>query len=244
MAFFESFAVKFVDWVEEFGVDFVVFWQDLAAKLAEYWAEFGAAFVDFWEAFAAKFVGLFEGFEAPALSFWEALSKGIYDLLTALPAMLEAIPLDPVAGYVGVITGGALIGLLQWLVVRRHVRGAVGWVLASAGALAVVGVVIFGVGVVDPDLGWIAGVSLFGTVVGVLQWTVLRQQIPRAGWWVLASTVGWVLGMPAGDVNGPPALGAVYGAVTATVLVWLLRQRRSDDGSTIEPDVQVRGGAT
>ena len=59
----------------------------------------------------------------------------------------------------------------------------------------------------------------------MLQWLVLRRQMPRAGWWVLASTVGWVVGMPLGDINGPPGLGAAYGVITGTTLVWLLRQR-------------------
>jgi hypothetical protein len=44
-------------------------------------------------------------------------------------------------------------------------------------------------------------------------------------WWVLASTVGWVVGMPVGGFVGWAALGAVYGAITGVVLVWLLRQR-------------------
>ena len=84
--------------------------------------------------------------------------------------------------------------------------------------------ILGGVGVVSVDVGWVGGVSIFGTVVGVLQWLVLRRQVPRAGWWVLASTVGWVVGLPLGDINGPPGLGAVYGAFTGTALVWLLRQ--------------------
>lgn len=142
------------------------------------------------------------------------------------PKMLAAVPLDIVAGYSGVVTGAALVGVLQWLVVRRYVTRGFRWVLASFGAVAVVGVAIFGVGVIDPDRGWIAGVILFGTTVGVLQWAVLRQQLPRAGWWVLASTAGWVAGMPLGDSGGPPGLGAAYGATTATALVWLLRQRK------------------
>jgi hypothetical protein len=83
---------------------------------------------------------------------------------------------------------------------------------------------VFGVGMVNADVGWIGGVSLFGTVVGVLQWLVLRRQVARAGWWVLASTVGWVVGMPLGDSVGGPALGAAYGAITGTALVLLLRQ--------------------
>jgi hypothetical protein len=132
------------------------------------------------------------------------------------------------AGYLGLAVGGILMGVLHALVLRKHVTQAWRWVLASLGATAVVGVVIFGVGVVSADLGWLAGVSVFGTVVGVLQWAVLRRQVPRAGWWVLASTAGWVVGMPLGDVNGPPGLGAAYGVITGTVLVWLLRRRPPD----------------
>ena len=49
---------------------------------------------------------------------------------------------------------------------------------------------------------------LFGPLVGVLQLLVLQPHVARAGWWVLASTLGW----------------AVYGAFTGTALVWLLRQ--------------------
>ena len=141
------------------------------------------------------------------------------------PKTLQSIPTVILGGYLGVVVGGILIGVLQWLVLRRYLAGAGRWVPASLGAAAVVGVVSFGVGMVDVDVGWVGGVSAFGTVVGVLQWLVLRRQVPLALWWVLASTVGWVVGMPLGDINGPPGLGAAYGAITGTALVWLLRQR-------------------
>jgi hypothetical protein len=140
------------------------------------------------------------------------------------PKTLQAIPTVILAGYLGVAVGGILIGVLQSLVLRRHVTRAGWWVLASLGAAAVVGLVVFGLGVVNTDLGWIGGVSVFGTVVGLLQWAVLRRHVPRAGWWVLASTVGWAVGMPLGDIVGPPGLGAAYGVITGTAMVWLLRQ--------------------
>lgn len=140
------------------------------------------------------------------------------------PKTLESIPTDIWGGFLGVVAGGTLIGVLQWLVLRRHVSRAGWWVPATVGASAAVGAVVFGVGGLDADLGWIVGISVFGTVTGLLQWAVLRGQIPLAGWWVLACTVGWVVGMPLGDINGPPGLGAAYGAITATALVWLLRQ--------------------
>ena len=140
------------------------------------------------------------------------------------PKTLESIPTTILGGFLGVAVGGMLVGVLQWLVLRPHLARAGRWVLASLGAAAVVGIVVFGVGVVSADAGWIGGVSVFGTVVGVFQWAVLRRHVPRAGWWVLASTAGWVVGMPLGDMAGPPGLGAAYGAMTGTVLVWLLRQ--------------------
>ncbi len=140
------------------------------------------------------------------------------------PKTLQVIPTVILAGYLGVAVGGILIGVLQWLVLRRHLARSGWWVLASLGAVAVVGVAVFGVGLVNTDVGWFGGVSVFGTAVGVLQWLVLRRHLARSGWWVLASTVGWVVGMPLGDIVGPPGLGAAYGAITGTALVWLLRQ--------------------
>lgn len=72
--------------------------------------------------------------------------------------------------------------------------------------------------------GWL-GVVVGGAAVWVLQWLVLRPQIRSAGWWVAASTVGWAAGMPFGDIAGPPGLGAVYGGLGATVMVWLPRRQ-------------------
>ncbi len=137
--------------------------------------------------------------------------------------ILQSIPTIIVPRYLSVAAGGILVGVLQWLVLRRYVTGSVRWMLASLGAAAVGALVVLGAGLVDADLGWVAGAGLYGTLVGVLQWLVLRCQVARAGWWVLASTVGWVLAIPAGGVVGPPGW-SVYGAITGTVLVWLLRQ--------------------
>jgi hypothetical protein len=77
----------------------------------------------------------------------------------------------------------------------------------------------------------------------------LRQQVARAGWWVLASAVGLSTGLGVGRIGGAALhdaiLGAAgesmarigatavfgilivlgYGAITGGVLVWLVRRR-------------------
>ena len=71
-----------------------------------------------------------------------------------------------------------------------------------------------------------------GAIAGLMQWFVLRQQVSRAGWWVLASTVSWaVLGLVAeGMIRrfltfGVGLAGGVVGlGVTGLALVWLLRR--------------------
>ena len=59
---------------------------------------------------------------------------------------------------------------LQWLMATT-----LGWLLG---------------GVLLPDLAMFTA----GLVIGVLQWVVLRQRVPQAGWWVLASAAGWAWG--------------------------------------------------
>ena len=157
-------------------------------------------------------------------------------------AVVEFLSTDiAVAGYVGVIAGVTVAGVLQWLVLRRQVAQAVWWIVASIVGGAVVGGVIVAVGADtgfaaeaamarDVDVGWIVEAALYGAVLGVLQWLVLRRQVAMSGWWVLASTVGWVVGDPVcSSLIGFGTLswvvfGAVYGAITGLVLVWLLRQ--------------------
>jgi hypothetical protein len=61
-----------------------------------------------------------------------------------------------------------------------------------------------------------------------MQWLVLRRRIASAGWWVLASIVGWVIGIAVFLAVGwfvAWAVGfAVVGAITGGALVRLLRQ--------------------
>ncbi len=85
---------------------------------------------------------------------------------------------------------------------------------------------------------------VLGSILGVPQWLVLRHHLPKAGWWVLANALAWLVGMVIVFVGTnfiPPEgislnvafvlllflfiAGAVVGAIHGLVLVWLLHER-------------------
>lgn len=96
---------------------------------------------------------------------------------------------------------GALVGLIQWIILQRKVSLSALWILASIAGLSASGLVaglvswIFsysrniGFDILSTVLIYTVG----GTLIGLLQWPILRRKVTRAGWWVLASTLGWGL---------------------------------------------------
>jgi hypothetical protein len=71
---------------------------------------------------------------------------------------------------------------------------------------------------------------LLGIWLGTAQWFVLRQQVDRAGWWILASGVGWLLlgviiEKSIDSLIDVVALGALPALVTGSVLVWLMQDK-------------------
>ena len=153
---------------------------------------------------------------------------------------------------------GLSLGLLQWLILRRYIAQAHRWMWATTGVAVVASV---GYPVVQFSLeaifftfdleGFAKWLIRFGylfvwgaTVVvltGVMQWLVLRRQVPRAGWWIAASFAAYFFGIVASIVSAdmgmslpvvpydlfpfPLLIGvAVFALITGAVLAWLLRQ--------------------
>lgn len=145
---------------------------------------------------------------------------------------------------------GFMVSLMQWLVLRRHVSRAGWWILASTASFAVAGAIGYGAVVVAFGfsegldelgsfaalMGWSVVVAFGGAVTGILQWIVLRTQVTQAGWWVLASTVGWGLSVTVGlagivleagtllELLSLVGGGVVLGAITGGTLARLLRK--------------------
>ena len=117
---------------------------------------------------------------------------------------------------------------------------SVGWILGLAGGFAA-GFAIGGA------VSGIASQGAFGAVlgasIGMLQWVVLRRQISRAGWWILATTLGMGGGFAlissvtlpvSATFGGGPLYGLVNGGLVGILvgaMQWLvLRQQSSRAG--------------
>lgn len=84
-----------------------------------------------------------------------------------------------------------LIGLLQWLILRRYLSASRWWIVSvSAG----VGLMHFITDGFENARDLSIAVLLGGLVVGVLQWLLLRQHFQQSGWWIVATVASWYLG--------------------------------------------------
>lgn len=205
----------------------------------------------FWRRWTvASFVGWFMGFLVG------------FVLASGFEPFLGVGPIQSTLGYLllGACLGSG-VGLMQWRVLRRRVAGIGSWILAGAVGMGVAGgtgygtaVLVFGyseglegLGSAAAVVGWTVVGAFGGAVTGILQWRVLRRYVCGAGWWVLASALGWALSFAANgtiDVVGIRAMsqiwptysaawflgglivgGVVLGSVTGGAIVWLLNER-------------------
>ena len=136
---------------------------------------------------------------------------------------------------------GAPFGLAQWFVLRRRLRRAGQWIVASTLGYALVFLLGFSFfpGESAVDFG-VAQQILLGLGLGaaislpsaLLQWwLVLRGQVAQAGLWVAASVLSWAIGFAlsfalAAVFDGLSFIGGVVVALALTGLAmrWLLRR--------------------
>lgn len=171
-------------------------------------------------------------------------------LIGFLPGKLIADAIGLGVAYIVVpLFAGALIGFLQWLALRRFIVGSMDWILTAGAGWAIgyaVGLlVIQGLGLLPAIAGFwlmLACYALFGLIIALVQWPVLRREIPHIGPWILANVVGWVLGFSIATAvqlalySQAPAepwivslivqgiSGLIAGAITGLALVWIVRK--------------------
>jgi hypothetical protein len=142
------------------------------------------------------------------------------------------------------ILAGILIGLSQWIVLKGYLTASADWVLAGGtGWAAGYALALLLVQNLPTTLfGGIATYLLFGAIVAMVQWQVLRGEIPSALIWIVVNALGWAAGWSASQValdlffNDPviePVVstsviagtsGLVAGAITGVALIWIARR--------------------
>lgn len=135
------------------------------------------------------------------------LANAEHTIGTILAALLAVLA--------GTLIEGSLVGTAQWLVLRRPLREMRWhiWVVATAIGACIawtLGMIpstfMFngsssgtgGPGTMSDLMIYAlaAGMGLIlGPILGVPQWLALRRHMPKAGWWVPANALAWMLGM-------------------------------------------------
>ena len=166
-------------------------------------------------------------------------------LLGFLPTILVINVVDlGLAPIIAPVVAGAIIGFSQRIVLRRYITATSDWILAGGTSWAVR--YVLGLLLIQtlPSTIFIEiiGYLLFGVIVALVQWPVLRREIPNILVWILASSLGWAAGFWASQAVLPlfftgqliePAVsttviavtsGLVAGAITGVALVWIVRR--------------------
>ena len=127
---------------------------------------------------------------------------------------------------------GAIISLMQWLLLRRKIGLSALWILACVGGFIIVetlaGWILWKLDISRGDLGWAQGGSILaealiftfsGALIGLFQYQLLKKVYYKAEMWIVVSAIAWGL-VPLGIfIFGGLALGAITGAT----LIWILQ---------------------
>jgi hypothetical protein len=165
-------------------------------------------------------------------------------LLGFLPTILLVNVLDLGLAQIAVpVLAGTVIGFTQWLVLRRYVTASTRWDWTDGISWAagyVLGLLLIQL-LPSTLFAAFIGYFLFGVIVALLQWPVLRREIPQVLTWLAASALAWALGYWASqavlslftDPLIPPVVsttviavtsGLVAGAITGLALIWIVRK--------------------
>jgi hypothetical protein len=125
-----------------------------------------------------------------------------------VPAVVGALTSDarPMVLLTAGAVEGALLGAGQACVLRRALPIPSGlWIVVTSGAA----VLAYALGLLPSvtatmwstwpmsllvPVAGAEGLALLGTI-GTAQWWLLRRHLARAGWWILATALGWLLGL-------------------------------------------------
>jgi hypothetical protein len=166
-------------------------------------------------------------------------------LLGFLPALLISSLLD--LGLMRVILPlwtGLLVGLFQWVSLRGFMARPADWIWTDCAAWSAG--FAFGLLIIQFVANNPAGVAfsylLFGLIIAILQWPLLRREVPNIIPWIVANVLGWALafylsqalfnllfsGQEISQALSTAFIttlsGLIAGGITGAALVWIVRQ--------------------
>lgn len=131
------------------------------------------------------------------------------------------------------LLAGVVIGVLQWLLLRRRLPIGPAWVVVSAAAMGVPAASIF-VPALLPYIGqfWFMALvtpqwlAVVGAWIGLGQWLILRRHVAASFLWVPATALAWAAWhLRHFGVNGL-TIGVMAGLLTGIVMAVMLRHTR------------------
>ncbi len=153
------------------------------------------------------------------------------------------------------IGSGFVVGIAQWLLLRRYLKSAVWWIpVTGFGWILGIYLMIFIGGVLNPVVEFLKSSGIFWEVfwlnivqqpinfasLGFAQWLLLRRYFQYAFWWILASALSGVVRGGVGSYvcavtckigRGSISNGvgwAASAAITGIVLLWLINNHRKN----------------
>jgi hypothetical protein len=116
------------------------------------------------------------------------------------------------------LAAGVVIAGFQWTVLYRRIPKAWRWFLLSA--LGWIAGYIFVVLLIPAELNVLTG-PILGGILGLAQWSILKDEFDWAGWWIPLSLLAWTTGLTI--MPGALTSGSLPAALTGLALVIYFR---------------------
>lgn len=116
------------------------------------------------------------------------------------------------------IAAGVVIAGFQWTVLYRRIAKAWRWFLLSAIAW-IVGYIL--VVLLAPTASSVLVGPVLGGLLGLAQWSILKNEFEWAGWWIPISILAWTTGLTI--MPGALTSGSLPAALTGLALVIFFR---------------------
>ncbi len=96
------------------------------------------------------------------------------------------------------LVGGFFLGLFQWFIMRTKISRAGRWILATTIGWSIsfsmlLFIEVFYINYYTPSVHRVVVNALSLVIFGLAQWLILRSEVQKAGWWVMAYAIGFAV---------------------------------------------------